>query len=82
MEEMYIAHLKQKCINIQLTERKGKMKKYRVEQRASVWYETTVEANTEEEALEIAQSESNNENWELNLETVCFEDDYEIAEEE
>jgi len=57
------------------------MKEYRVEQRASVWYETTVEANTEEEALQIAQSESNNENWELNLETVIFEDEFEIAEE-
>jgi hypothetical protein len=33
---------------------KGKMEKYIVQQKASLWYETTIEATSEEEAIELA----------------------------
>ena len=52
---------------------------YTIQQKATVWYETTVEAKTEEEALQKAAS-NDNDNWEMLLETVVFEDEYEIMD--
>ena len=55
------------------------MKEYKIQQKASVWYETIVEAKTKKEALQKAETGNDN-NWELLLDTVIFEDDFEIME--
>jgi hypothetical protein len=53
---------------------------YRIQQKATVWYETIVQADTEEEALKQAESNDNDYHWEMLLDTVVFEEEYEIEE--
>jgi hypothetical protein len=53
---------------------------YTIQQKASIWYETTVEADTKEEALQIVQAYEDHGEWEMLLDTVIFEDDFEVME--
>lgn len=56
---------------------------YTIQQRATVWYETVVEANSEEEALKnVMETNDNDYHWEMRLDTVIFEDEYEIMEDD
>ena len=51
---------------------------YRVQQKATIWYETTIQADTPEQAIEIArQPESNLDlDWWLVLDTTEFQDEF------
>jgi len=54
------------------------MNEYRVFQKAEVWYYIDVEADSEEQAIEHAKNETNNTGWEIDLETVVMEDEFEV----
>jgi hypothetical protein len=48
---------------------------YTVQQKATIWYETEVEANSPEEAIRKV-AEDGGENWEQVLESVEFEQEF------
>lgn len=49
---------------------------YRVQQKAIVWYETTVEADSPEQAVELIQEGSIDLDWESQIDYVDFQDYY------
>lgn len=58
-------------------------KEFIIEQKAIVWYRTTVEAETKEQALQIAQNDNNGYlDWWQNTEGVLFCDAYWIMDTE
>lgn len=48
----------------------------RIQQKATIWYETTVEAETPEQAIEIAQNDTGDLDWWQALDSVEFQDEY------
>ena len=57
------------------------MNEYVVWQKAEIWYQAEVSADSPEKALEIAQADSNNTDWELDLETSVSIDSFEVYDE-
>jgi hypothetical protein len=55
------------------------MTEYNVFQKAEIWYLTKIEANSKEEAIELAKDE-NNSDWEPDFETAVFFEEYEVYE--
>ena len=51
---------------------------YKVQQRAEIWYETEVEANSPEEARDKAWANEVISGWEELGDTVSFEDEFYI----
>jgi len=51
---------------------------YKVQQRAEIWYETEVEADTLEQARDKAWANEVEEGWEQLPETLEFQDDFYI----
>ena len=58
------------------------MATYIVQQRAEIWYQTEVEAETLEEARDKAWANDVNDGWEQLLDTVEFQDEFYIRNEE
>ena len=58
------------------------MATYIVQQRAEIWYQTEVEANSPEEARDKAWENDVNDGWEQLPDTVSFEDEFYIKEED
>lgn len=56
------------------------MPTYYVLQRAEIWYQAEVEASSPEEAQQKACENDVIDGWEQLLETVIFEDDFEVEE--
>ena len=56
------------------------MTQYTVRQMAEIWYETTVEASSPEEAKAIAAVGSSNLEWEQLLDSTEFTDNWEVEE--
>lgn len=54
------------------------MNEYKVWQKAEVWYSTSVEANTPEDAIKLSQQDPNNTEWDIDLETVVMVDEFEV----
>jgi hypothetical protein len=52
------------------------MAKYKVQQRAEIWYETFVEATSPEEAQQKAWENDVLDGWEQLPETVVFQDEF------
>jgi hypothetical protein len=55
------------------------LKEYRVRNKAEVWYEVIVDAETEEEALSIAKSDDDL-HWEALFEAAESGDEFEVEE--
>jgi len=51
---------------------------YRVQQKATIWYETTIQADTPEQAIEIAREPESNLDldWWQVLDTTEFQDEF------
>jgi|688.fasta_scaffold1294722_2 hypothetical protein len=58
------------------------MATYIVQQRAEIWYQTEVEAETLEEARDKAWANDVNDGWEQLLDTVEFQDEFYIKTED
>jgi len=58
------------------------MATYIVQQRAEMWYQTEVEAETLEEARDKAWANDVNDGWEQLPDTVEFQDDFYIKNED
>lgn len=49
---------------------------FKVQQKAEVWYETTIEANSAEEAIQKVAEGYTDGGWEALLDAVQFEDEF------
>lgn len=56
------------------------MTQYTVRQMAEIWYETTVEANSPDEAIAIASTGGVDLDWEQLLDSTLFTDNWEVEE--
>lgn len=56
------------------------MPTYRVQQKATIWYETTIEAKDQAEAEFIAESDTGDLDWWQALDSVEFLDEFWSAE--
>ena len=54
------------------------MAEYTVRQMAEIWYETTVEANSPAEAIDIAAKNTVDLDWEQLLDSTEFTDKFEV----
>lgn len=52
------------------------MNKYRVQQKATKWYETTVEANSESEAIELASQKLMSDGGTEVVDSFTWEDEF------
>ena len=58
------------------------MNEYRVWQKAEVWYYTSIEAESEEQAIEFAKSGTRGTGWDIDLDGVSMIEEYEAYKEE
>lgn len=54
------------------------MDDYTVWQKATVWYKTSVTADSPEQAVKVSQDDGQNTGWDIDLETAVMSDEFEV----
>jgi hypothetical protein len=58
------------------------MNDYTVWQKATVWYKTSVTADSPEQAVKLSQDDAENTGWDIDLETSVMSDEFEVYDDD